>query len=476
MNKELQGLANSGYYPFHMPGHKRRNPEERGLDPYSQDITEIDGFDNLHDPQGLIKELNQRLRDRFGGEEARILVNGSTAGVLAAISAAVPKGGKLIMAANSHGSAYNAVALRDLSISLISPEEIPEMGAAGGISPEETEKIIRENPDAKAVFITSPTYEGVVSDVKRIAKICHSNGVILIIDSAHGAHAGIYEPFTREFGLREPCASGADIVIKSLHKTLPCFTQTALISVSGDRVDREKLWKYYSVYQTSSPSYVLMAGAERMLTLLDEKGEELYEKLRQDLAQIRREAEGRSRIKIVGPQYIGSYSVYGFDPTKLLLYSEELTGQEIYRTLRERYRLQGEMAAGRYALLMTSPMDTREGFERLSKALSEMETGDMAQIRGSAEERQPVGEALVPVLKGAPEGAGDIKVSEALEGEKEWIPLRTAENRIAAGFIYAYPPGIPVALPGRGITKETGDRISDLIIKGLSVKGLRWTV
>ncbi len=373
MYDELKKLSSSGLYPFHMPGHKRQDISGGELNPYLFDITEIEGFDDMHSPRGMIRDLNERLKDRFGGDSARILVNGSTSGVLTAVSASVKFGGKLIMASNSHRSAFNAAFLRNLTIVPLEPERIPEPGMDGGISPGRVEELLKEDPDAEAVYITSPTYEGVISDVESIASICHSFGVPLIVDSAHGAIAGLYEPFTEEGRFYEPISKGADIAVKSLHKTLPVFTQTSLIAVSGDRVDREELKRFYSIYQTSSPSYIFMAAADRMLSFLEERGEELFRRLGKNLSLLRKKAGELSRIRIWGPEMIGSSAVYGFDPTKLVISREGCSGGELMRILRERYLLEAELSKDGYVLLFTGIMDTDEGFFRLSSALKELD-------------------------------------------------------------------------------------------------------
>ena len=175
MYEELKGLANSDIYPFHMPGHKRQPSKSIFDAAFSFDITEIDGFDNMHHPEAIIKELQERMAEVFHADEAAILVNGSSSGILTAISAAVKKNGKIIMARNSHKSAYNAAYLRNLEISFIYPEFIGEYAMNGGIEQWEVRRAIEENPDAEAVFITSPTYEGYYCDVEKIADYCHEN-------------------------------------------------------------------------------------------------------------------------------------------------------------------------------------------------------------------------------------------------------------------------------------------------------------
>ena len=365
---ELSRLNESNMYPFHMPGHKRRM---EGFNPYSIDITEIDGFDDMHDPKGIIRDLNERLRERFGGKKAFILVNGSTSGVLTAISSCVKPGEKLLLAGNSHKSAFDAVYLRGLEVTYIYPGKIEGYDIYGGINPDAVERELNEDKSIKAVFITSPTYEGFLSDVGKIAHVCHEHGIPLITDSAHGAHSGLYKPFTDEFGFENAVELGADIVIKSLHKTLPAFTQTSLIQLNGDLVDEGVFKRFYSIYQTTSPSYILMAGADRMLEKIEKDGDRLFAELYDSLKDLRKSFEKAGKIRIFGPELIGRYAITGYDPTKLLISSEDMTGRQLYDTLRLEYGLQPERAGEKHVLLMTSMMDDREGFIRLKTALVE---------------------------------------------------------------------------------------------------------
>ncbi|MBQ9549509.1 MAG: aminotransferase class I/II-fold pyridoxal phosphate-dependent enzyme [Lachnospiraceae bacterium] len=369
MFDELIKYAGSDIYPFHMPGHKRRF---KGFDPYRIDITEVDGFDDLHKPGGIIQSLNQNLCDYFGGDELRLLINGSTSGVMAAITASVEPGEKLLLCSNCHRSALNAVELRNIEAVFIEPEEIEGSGLKGGIAPVKVREALEGDSGIKAVFITSPTYEGFLSDVRSVAAVCHEKGIPLITDSAHGAHAGMYRPFTDDYNFENASETGADIIIKSLHKNLPAFTQTAVLTVNGSLVNREKLWHYYSVFQSTSPSYVLMAGADRMLTFLRAEGEKYFAVLNRELKDFHIEAGENDKIELAGAGFIGKYGIYGFDPTKLLLSHRDMDAGELYRSLREDFHLQPERISGRYVLLMTSLMDEREGFSRLKRAVREL--------------------------------------------------------------------------------------------------------
>ena len=251
MNKDLSEslteYSSLDYYPFHMPGHKRNMKEYFMSEAYFADITEIEGFDNLSHPEGLLLAEEERLAELYHSKETHMLVNGSTTGIQAAILGSVKRNEKILMARNSHKSAYNAVSLGGIHASYLYPKTEERYGISGGICPEEVADMLEADREIKAVFLTSPTYEGVVSDVETIAKICHSHNIPLLVDEAHGAHFGFHRENCNEYHTENSVRLGADVVIHSIHKTLPAFTQTALIHLNGDFAQAEHIKRYISM-------------------------------------------------------------------------------------------------------------------------------------------------------------------------------------------------------------------------------------
>lgn len=186
LDKSLYEYSRTDFYPFHMPGHKRQVQNESLRNPYAVDITEITDFDNLHHAEGIIKENQDLAAELYHAEKSWFLINGSTAGILAAVSACTSRNGKLLMARNCHKAVYHAAYLRGLETVYLYPSYEPFCGLNGGISPADVEKALEENPDTEAVMITSPTYDGVVSDIEKIAEIVHRHGIPLLVDEAHG--------------------------------------------------------------------------------------------------------------------------------------------------------------------------------------------------------------------------------------------------------------------------------------------------
>ena len=486
--ESLKNLADSKQYPLHMPGHKRNSNAGRMGNYMDIDITEIDDYDNLHDAEGIIKACEERANRLYGADETHFLINGSTCGVLAAVSASVPKGGSIIAARNVHKSFYHAAYLRELKISFVMPqntictregfidktkenEKIIQSEKAiiagqimGKITPRDIEKAFEGAPSAKAVFITSPTYEGIVSDVREIADIVHRHDAILIVDEAHGAHFGLAGEYLQKEYLQKEIPDsavhlGADIVIHSVHKTLAAMTQTALIHVTGQRADREKLRRFLRIYQSSSPSYVLMSSIDSCIKDINERGDEIFENLLKYRKKLEKETEDLKKLFIV-------QGGYGQDPCKVLVCSADgaVTGQQIYDILRVEYKLQCEMAGDTYALAIITGYDTDEGIERLVSAIRDIDrrlAAKDAAIRIKAlEDKIGLPETVVPFYK-----AWDAKVEE--------VDISRASGRVAGDFINLYPPGIPLVIPGELIDKDLVEMLGQYINEGRNVQGVR---
>ena len=277
----LTEYSASDYYGFHMPGHKRRGPAGISL-PYEIDITEIEGFDDLHHADGILKDAQQLAAKVYGAQETRYLVNGSTAGILSAVLGSTKKGNRILVSRHCHKSVYHAVCLNDLRPVYLYPEFNTSLHMNMDISVSAVRTALMECPDIRAVVIVSPSYDGVISDIEGIAGAVHERGIPLIVDEAHGAHLG-FHPYFEANAL----AKGADVVIHSVHKTLPSLTQTALLHVQGELADRRRIFRYLDMLQSSSPSYILMAGIDKCVHMLDEQGAELFEPYVQRLAELR---------------------------------------------------------------------------------------------------------------------------------------------------------------------------------------------
>lgn len=453
--KKLKGYRDTDYYPFHMPGHKRNMGEM--CNPYDIDITEIDGFDDLYHADGILKECQERAAVLYGAEETHFLINGSTGGILSAIAGSVKRHGKIAVARNCHKSVYHGVLLNELEACYLYPEEVEAYGINGGILPEEVEMLLEQEKDIQAVVITSPTYEGVVSDVGAIAKIVHAKKIPLIVDEAHGAHFYFHDKFPKG-----ALQCGADIVINSVHKTLPAFTQTALIHMQGALINREKVRKYLGIYQTSSPSYILMSGINQCMDIMERQGKELLERLYQQLSEFYKINDKLTKICVVTDSIKEYNSICDFDISKLVISTKNtnITGKELQERLNRIYHLELEMSSVFYSLAMTSVGDTKEGLKRLERALLELD------------ETLQENRAAKILWKEKLSGKTVYKISQAEELPQEQVSIETCCNRISGEFVYMYPPGIPMLCPGELITKDIYLLLKEYRGAGITFQGL----
>lgn len=446
----LKAYGDSDAYPMHMPGHKRNPALLRLGEPCRIDITEIDGFDNLHEAEGILKAAMERAAALWGAQSTRYLVNGSTSGLLIALSALCPMGAEVIVARNCHLSVWYAMELRGLRPTCVMPPIEPNTSIFGALTPDLLEDAFARAPHAAAVVVTSPTYEGVVSDIAALSKVAHAHGAWLIVDEAHGAHLGFFDCFPKS-----AVKCGGDVVIQSLHKTLPALTQTALLHICSDQVPAAQIDRFSRIYQTSSPSYLLMASMDVCVRLLTEKADSLFEAYSRRLTGFYAKVQSMQKLHLVGgmgktpAQRIGSFTAPRFDrdPGKLYISANGsgMTGRQLYDRLRLDYHIQPEMADGMGCLCMTSIADTDEGFERLSGALLAID----AELQTAPEQAAPVKplpDLILPKRVCTP--------TEAAEQNGHLVPLSQVAGKVSAEFVYAYPPDSPLLAPGELVSAE----------------------
>lgn len=479
---KLVEYSKDNYYPMHMPGHKRNQKIQKMMNPYEIDITEIEGFDNLHDPEDILKEAMNRAAKIYGSEHTYFLINGSTVGILAAISACTKKGDTILVARNCHKSVYNAIYLNELQPVYIYPQIQQDYGINGGISPEKIEEMLIKYKKIKAIVVTSPTYEGIVSDIGSIAKIAHQYKIPLIVDEAHGAHLGFHKSFPKSSIER-----GADVVIHSVHKTLPALTQTALLHVNGNIVDTREITRYLGIYESSSPSYVLMASIDQCMELLDESSNELFSKYAEQLVDFH-QSLCLSKIKLINKKIIGDCDIYDLDTSKIVISVKDtnITGEELYNILLKKYKIQMEMVSKDYVIAMTSICDQKEGYLRLALALQEIdqnivllkEGNDTCNSRNSGINGDNGNNDNNENRKRRPLETTKLKrkytVYEAETYPAESVLLEDSIGRVSGEYAYLYPPGIPIIVPGEVIDEAIIEKLYEYNKSGLTIKGLQY--
>lgn len=481
----LSEYGRSDYYPYHMPGHKRSKLAGEMAGYYGIDITEIDGFDNLHQAEGILLDAQRRANRLYGAEETFYLVGGSTCGVLASIMTTVGRGEELLAVRNCHKSVYHAAILQELQMHYCYPPLIQEYGICDGVPADEIERLLEQYPNCKAVVITSPTYEGIISDIRAIADVVHKKNKILIVDEAHGAHLGLCG--------KQPAGAvhgGADLVIHSLHKTLPAMTQTALLHVQGERVDRTRLRRYLAMLQTSSPSYVMMASMDSCIRYVEKHGAERFAHMRQQYDIFCKKTAICKHLKIGKMTDMSEnmdsqprrYYFTGWDIGKLVIFirTASLNGQQLYDILHEEYHLQMEMSAGNYVVAIMTIMDTEEGWQRLADALVQIDDRiDKETVKMYTAETEVHSDMNRDVFRQEQAGRLSYIVTEirmtpaqAFNGNQEEVPLTEAVGRVAADFINLYPPGIPLLVPGEVMSEDIIAYVQQSMRIGLRVQGV----
>ena len=510
--KELENYGKSDFYPFHMPGHKRNKACVEGDFPIERDITEIDGFDDLHYSEGILLEAQNALSRMYGTRKSFFSVNGSTAGLLTAISASVKKGGQILVARNCHKAVYHAIYLRELVPTYIYPQSDNDLGINGSISVSRVERCLEENPKIEAVLITSPTYDGVVSDVRKIAETAHRHGIPLIVDEAHGAHFR----FSNYFPV-SAADLGADVVIQSFHKTLPAMTQTAVLHLCSDRVSEKLLHRFLGIYQTSSPSYILMSSLDACVAKLEKESGRLFDEFTENLETARRQLGKCKYIRLVpapGEKFqeeddTAGTEAFDYDRSKLILSTlhSSLNGPVLAKRLRENYHLEVEMTTENYVLALAAVGDTREGFQRLCKAIEEIDRQEAVQaeknkdvtteipVKNLGDASDPENQNCVKCNTNDCEGfdqkdnrSGDprngksackcgpmkqlMSISQAMDAPSQICLLEESVGKTAAEFVYIYPPGIPIIVPGEQITGLFTRNVRRYMEQGLNLHGL----
>ena len=480
----LAAYARSDMYPFHMPGHKRRTgPEESFMNsctdsftnPFAVDITEIEGFDNLHHPEGILRDSMKWAADVYGADQTYYMINGSTGGILAAVCGSVPRGGRILVSRNCHKSVYHGICLNQLKTSYVYPQEIEGLGIQGGITAEDVDRMLNRYMDTQAVLIVCPTYDGIVSDIEAIARIVHRAGLPLIVDEAHGAHFRYDAMF--------PVSAldlGADVVIQSVHKTLPSLTQTALLHIKCNRpdggcyADRERIDRYIHMVQSSSPSYVLMASIENSIYQMEQTDTAPYGK---QLHRLRRRLGQMRHLRLADTGLIGQAGIRDLDISKIVvstrgtcLYPAEdgltgFTGAQLDDILRREYHLEMEMCGADYVTAITTVMDSGEGLERLGDALTRIDsqlTDAGYKPDGRSGDQKSVYSMRCDTA---------MSMGEAMEEKMASVGLEDSAGCISGEFVYIYPPGIPIVAPGEWISRPILEVILEYRDKGLPVQG-----
>jgi arginine/lysine/ornithine decarboxylase len=461
--KSLIEYRDEGVVSFHMPGHKKGgiykkiDMEFLGGDLLALDTTEVPGIDNLHCPESSIQAAQRLAADAFGADHSFFLVNGTTSGIYSMIMVAANPGDKIIIPRNCHRSVHGAVILGRLIPVYIDPEMDDELGIAMGIKPETVEYILEKHNDAKAVVITSPTYYGACSDLRRIAELVHEKGMLLLVDEAHGSHFGFNERLPMS-----ALEAGADMAAQSIHKTLPAMTQSSMLHVKSTRVDIEKLKLFLQLTHTTSPSHILLASLDAARYIMQESGRELLEDAIAWSNQARNEINSIAGLYCLSSDRIGKYGIFDLDPTRITVNfsAAGMSGTSAEAILRKNFKIQVEMADLYNIVALTTIGNHQVDYERLVAALK-----GIAKTQGSG----AAGVKATSTFIKPPELS--ILPWEALYCEKEHVEASDSIGRICGEMVIPYPPGIPVLMPGEMISREAYEYLKLCVQQGIKING-----
>lgn len=444
---------------FCMPGHKQgkgflcTNEGKIFYDNFIKfDLTEVDGLDNLHHAEGIIKEAEEKLSEFYGTKKSYFLVNGSTSGNLAMIFTCFNEGDKVIVERNCHRSIFNGIIMRKLKPVYIKNDFNDKINAPLAIDEKYFLKLLDENRDAKGVIITYPNYYGVCCNLEFIAKEAKKRGMKVVVDSAHGAHFGVCDELPKS-----AVKLGCDIVVMSAHKTLPSLTQTAYLHLCSNDVEMDKLDFYVSSFLTTSPSYIFMASMDYARFYIEEKGEDEYRKLIYKCNKYARKINKIQGMHILSKEDLKNENQC-IDKTRFVINVDKgYSAFKLYNYLKKNF-IQPEMCDSQNVILIFSPFNGEEEFEKLYTVLKDCK---MEELR---DKNLDLKELSIPKM--------GINPWEALNGGKEMVNIEEAEGKICADAIVPYPPGVPILMPGEIISKVSIDEIKYYLENNALVMGI----
>ena len=455
----LKKYKNNRIVKFDVPGHKggRGNKELTdflGEDCMRVDVNSMKSLDFLGHPESVIKEAEEIAAAAFNAKHAFFMVNGTTSSVQVMIMYACKAGDKIIMPRNVHKSAINALVICGAVPVYVNPGTNKNIGIALGMSVGDISGAIKNNPDAKAVFVNNPTYYGICSNLPEIVKLAHENNMLVLADEAHGAH--FY------FGENQPVpamTAGADAAAVSMHKTGGSLTQSSFL-MCGENINPGYMRQVINLTQTTSGSYLLLCSLDLARKNMALNGGESVKKTIEFAEYARSEINKTGGYYAYSKELINNDDIYDFDLTKLPVYTRNtgLAGKEVYDILRDEYDIQIELGDIGNILAVISAGDRMFEIERLIAALAEIKRLYSKDPSGMFEH-----EYINPVVKIAPQ--------EAFYSEGRSFLIESSAGKISGEFVMCYPPGIPILAPGEEITKEIVEYIRYAKEKGCFLTG-----
>jgi lysine decarboxylase len=477
----LANYARSGMYGFHTPGHKSGRftaaevTELVGRSGLGLDLPGMTATDNTFNPTGCVRDAQELAAHLFGAGQTFYLSAGSSLGIAAALLAAVPPGQTIALPRNIHRSVIAGLVLSGAVPRFMPQDVLPECGALG-VAPEAVTAAIDANPKPAAVLLTRPSYYGLARDLDDIVPLCHSRGVPLIVDEAHGAHLHFLphvgeslrdsHASVGETGLpgtpRPALVAGADLVVQSCHKTLGSLVGSAQLHVGRNSlVSAARVQDALNFLQTTSPSFLLLASLDVMRRWLWREGRSLFAAAVQEARRLEDEIESLPGLQVFRPETDPRLARHRRDPLRLVVNvgGTGWDGYEVERFLRTDFQIEDEMADWFNVVYVLSPNDDPAARARLIAGLRSISKNPRAGASSPpAHESVRLLQSPIPELAMTPRNA-------AL-APKAVIPLATSAGRTCAEMVMFYPPGIPLLMPGEVVTPETLDVCRRLLAAG----------
>ncbi len=400
---------------------------------FRADLAEIESMDNLQAPrEGILRSLRE-ASGIYGSGASFYLINGSSSGIIALILAVAGRGEKILIGRNAHKSVINALILSGACPVWLETEWQRDWDIPGPVRPGNVVKKLEENPDTKVLWLTSPTYEGIVTDISPIASICREKGVILLVDEAHGA--------LWNFSGQLPASSihqGADGCVQSLHKTGSCLNQGAMLHLAKDsRVSPADLQQALNIINTTSPSYILLSSIEASVEYLDSnRGRKKLQQLLENIENTKKYLKKHTDAVFLGP-----LPNYRHDPTKMFFRLKDVPGDVFSDYLQKKCNIEVELNNAKGILALTA-IGTRK------KHLKYLEKSVIRAYKDLEKTGQKPGATLFTMPQTA------LTPSEAFFREPENVCAKNAIGRISGETVVKYPPGIPVLIAGEVIQRE----------------------
>jgi arginine decarboxylase len=436
--------GDGGEHPFHTPGHKGSTALTGAV--VAGDRPLSGGLDTVKMRNGWLLDAERRAAALFGADICRFSVGGSThCNQTLALTVGAP-GDTVVVARTLHRSLLLGLVLADLNPVWVEPEVDAATGLAAGYAPEQVADALAGHPEAVAVFLTDPSYVGTFSDISAHARVAHAAGVPLLVDAAWAAHFG-FHPALPEHAL----AAGADAMITSAHKTLPAYSQGALLLAQTERLSPNRLQRAFEALHTTSPAGTIVASIDAARALLERDGERLLS------ATIDAVAAARDRLR----QVPGVLVLEGpwVDPAKLTV---SIAGTGAHGVQVECELIDAGVAvelADRDTIVALATLADRPGaLDRFTTALIE----SLERHRGAPRSvTSSAGWIVRPVQRVAPRAA--------FFGETETVAFADALGRVSAELVALYPPGVPVLAPGEMVTDEALTALSEAGADGVRV-------